>query len=61
MKWTLLILLTLTGCGTAKDVYIDNKYDLCRRACDIKYSKYDYKKKSSCLNRCTEKRTNDVN
>ncbi len=59
MKWTILLLL-LAGCGTAKDVYIDNKYDLCRRACDLKYSKYDYQKKSACLNKCQQRKNNDV-
>ena len=59
MKW-ILMLIMLAGCGTAKDVYIDNKYDLCRRACEMRYSKYDYTKKSACLNRCMQKRNDDA-
>lgn len=55
-----VMLILVTSCGTAKDVYIDNKFDLCRRACDLKYSKYDYQKKSACMNRCSQKRTNDA-
>ena len=57
---SLTLLLFLASCGTAKDVYIDNKFDLCRKACEIKYSKYDYQKKSTCLNKCTQRKYDDA-
>lgn len=57
MKLIILLVLIITSCGTAKDIYVDNKYDLCRKSCDLKYSKYDYKKKSACLNKCSQKRS----
>ncbi|MFT6070722.1 MAG: hypothetical protein ACJAT2_000718 [Bacteriovoracaceae bacterium] len=59
MKW-ILALLFLASCGSAKDIYIDNKFDLCRQGCELKYSKYDYQKKSNCLNKCTQKKYDDV-
>jgi hypothetical protein len=59
MKWILALLL-LTSCGTAKDIYIDNKFDLCRQACELKYSKYDYQKKSACLSKCTQRKYNNT-
>ena len=55
MKWILAILF-LTSCGTAKDIYIDNKYDLCRRSCELKYSKYEYQKRSECFNKCSKEK-----
>ncbi len=57
---SLLTVFFVVGCGTAKDVYIDNKFDLCRKACEIKYSKYDYQKKSACLNKCTKRKYEDA-
>lgn len=60
MKWILLVLLAVS-CGTAKDVYIDNKYDLCRRGCELKYSKYEGNKRSQCLSRCHQKKYQDAN
>lgn len=59
MRYLFLILL-LQSCGTAKTEYIDTKYNLCRKGCDLKYSRYESQKYSQCLQRCAQKRTEDT-
>ena len=50
----LLFLVFAAGCGTAKTTYIDTKYQLCRDACQLKYSKYESQKYNACISECNK-------
>jgi hypothetical protein len=60
MKFIILLFPLLYSCGTAKTVYADSKYKLCQDACSLKYSKYENTKLYECLNKCREKKKEDV-
>ena len=53
-------LLFLSSCGTTKSMYAETKLQVCRDACDLKYSKYDYKGLSECRVKCQKKFSSDV-
>lgn len=52
MSRFILLLLILSSCGAAKTQVIDTKYDICLKACDLKYSKYDGQKLYQCKSKC---------
>lgn len=51
---SLLSLMTLLSCGTAKDAYVETKYDLCMKKCDLAHSKYDPVDKGACKAKCVK-------
>ncbi|MCO4792824.1 MAG: hypothetical protein KC493_03870 [Bacteriovoracaceae bacterium] len=56
----LTLLLTLAACGQAKTIYADQKYDLCKEKCNLKYSKYNTTEKNQCLSKCSRSKYEDV-
>ncbi len=53
----LLVLLGLYGCSTAKDAYVESKYNICREKCNFTYSKYEGSKLGQCLSDCSRDKT----
>ncbi len=58
MKLTSLLglILLMFSCGTAKEAYVDTRYELCEDKCKLTYSKYESQKMSECMNACSKKK-----
>ncbi len=54
----MVFLMSLLGiplffsCSTAKDAYVESKYNICKEKCTISYSKYENSKLYQCLADC---------
>lgn len=59
--FALLLLITgVSGCGSAKTVYADSKYELCQSSCKLKHSKYDSAELSKCMAECARHKYEDA-
>lgn len=55
----LTLLVFLASCATAKDTYIETKYDLCMKKCDLTHSRYDPIDLSACKAKCVKDKYTD--
>ena len=61
MKRLFLLLIVIAGttsCGPAKTQFIDTKYDLCMKKCNLTYSRYESQELSKCRSKCSQARYN---